>query len=268
MNRIAAVPGADVAISVREVGTGRALSIHGDSVYHAASTMKVPVLFALYGEFEKRAIRAESSILMDNKFRSIVDGSIYSLSSDDDSDGALYQQVGKYVPLRELAQRMIVRSSNLATNTLIELLDPVQITRQTHAWGATSMSVLRGVEDNAAFRAGLNNTVTANDLVSLFVALADGRVGNRQSTSEMLSILEAQEFNEEIPAGLPKGTRVAHKTGWITAVQHDAGLVFPPGRPAYAIAILTKGITDRENANKLMADCSRIVWEWLETASR
>ena len=268
LTRIARVPGAQVAISVREIGTGRALSINGDSVYHAASTMKVPVLFALYREIEKGTIAPNRSILMDNRFRSIADGSSYSLGAADDSDSSLYQLVGEEVPLRELATRMIAKSSNLATNTLIELLDPVRISSQMRDWGATTMKVLRGVEDNAAFRAGLNNTATANDLVSLFVALEEGRVGNRQSTSEMLAILQAQEFNDEIPAGLPKGTRIAHKTGWITAVQHDAGLVFPSGKPPYAIAILTKGIVDREVANRLMADCSRIIWDWLEPASR
>lgn len=106
---------------------------------------------------------------------------------------------------------MITHSSNLATNLLITRLDPVRITALTREFGATQMLVRRGVEDNLAFRAGLNNTATANGLVALFVALHNGRVANAASTRDMLAILEAQAFNDEIPAGLPKGTRVAHK---------------------------------------------------------
>lgn len=261
--RIAQVPGAQVGLSVRDLRTGQTLSIDGDTVFHAASTMKVPVLFALFREFQSGRMKADRRVLLVNQFRSIVDSSVYTLSASDDSDSSVYAMVGHEVPLRELATRMITHSSNLATNALITLLDPRRITLQTREWGATRMQVLRGVEDNAAFRAGLNNTVTANDLVALFASLERGQVANRASTREMLSILEAQAFNDEIPAGLPPGTRVAHKTGWITATQHDAGLVFPPDRPPYAIAILTRGITDQQIANRLMADCSRIVWEWL-----
>ena len=95
------------------------------------------------------------------------------------------------------------------------------------------------------------------------VLLAQGRVADSASTRDMLAILEAQHFNDEIPAGLPPGTRVAHKTGWITATQHDAGLVFPPGRAPYALAILTRGIADPSVGNALIADCSRIIWGWL-----
>ncbi len=261
--RVAETPGAVVAISVRDLASGRTLSINGDSVFHAASTMKVPVLFALFGEFRAGRQQRDGHMLLRNQFESIVDRSPYALSPNDDSDSSLYARVGSEVPLRELATRMITRSSNLATNALIGLLDPARITAETRTWGTTRMLVRRGVEDNVAYRAGLNNTATANDLVALFVALARGQVADSASTREMLTILEGQEFNDEIPAGLPAGTRVAHKTGWITATQHDAGLVYPPGRQPYAIAILTRGISDQKTANRLMAESSRIVWEWI-----
>lgn len=261
--RIAQTPGAVVAISVRDLESGRSLSLNGDSVYHAASTMKVPVLFALYGEFRAGRLQHDGRMPLRNEFRSIVDSSRYALTPTDDSDSSLYALVGTEVPLVQLATRMITKSSNLATNALITLLDPQRITAQTRDWGTTAMLVRRVVEDNVAFRAGLNNTATANDLVALFVALEQGKVADASATREMLGILEAQSFNDEIPAGLPSGTRVAHKTGWITATQHDAGLVYPPGRKPYAIAIMTKGIRDQKVANALMSDCSRIVWEWL-----
>lgn len=261
--RIAQVPGAQVGISVQDLASNRRLNINGDTVMHAASTMKVPVLFALFREFERGRLKATQTLLLQNRFTSIVDQSTYTLNPNDDSDSTVYGWVGKEVPLRELASRMITHSSNLATNALIELLDPQRITALTRTFGATQMMVRRGVEDNLAFRAGLNNTTTANDLVALFVALHRGRVANAASTRDMLAILEAQAFNDEIPAGLPSGTRIAHKTGSITGVLHDAGLVYPATRAPYAIAILTRNIPDEKVARALMADCSRIIWAWL-----
>ena len=261
--RIARDPGAHVAVAVHDLASGQRLSLRGDSVYHAASTMKVPVLLALYQEFRAGRLRPDQRIPLANRFASIVDGSAYALDATEDSDSLVYTWVGTPVPVRALAERMITHSSNLATNALIQLLDPVRITQQVRAWGGTTMIVRRGVEDDLAYRAGLNNTATANDLVALFAALAQGQVADSASTRDMLAILEAQHFNDEIPAGLPPGTRVAHKTGWITATQHDAGLVFPPGRAPYAIAVLTRGIADTKAGNALIADCSRIIWEWL-----
>ena len=266
--RIAEVPGAHVGIAVHDFASGRTLHIDSDSVFHAASTMKVPVLFALFQAFERGRLRASQTLRLANQFASIVDGSPYTLNASDDSDSTVYTWVGRDVPLHDLAERMITHSSNLATNALIALLDAKRITALTRDFGATRMQVLRGVEDNLAFRAGLNNTTTAHDLVALFVALHQGRVANAASTRDMLSILEAQAFNDEIPAGLPPKTRVAHKTGSITGVMHDAGLVYPPGRAPYAIAMLTRDIPDQKVAQRLIADCSRIVWEWLASPVR
>lgn len=263
--RIAQVAGAQVAIAVHDLASGRRLAMEGDTVFHAASTMKVPVLFALFKEFEGKRMRPDETMRLENRFLSIVDQSEFTLNAGDDSDSSVYAMVGTDVPLRVLAERMITHSSNLATNALITRLDPVRITALTREFGATQMMVRRGVEDNVAFRAGLNNTTTANDLVALFVALERGKVANKRSTDDMLKILEAQAFNNEIPAGLPPGTRVAHKTGSITATLHDAGLVYPESRAPYAIAILTRRIDDQKVAEKLIADCSRIVWEWLAT---
>ncbi len=263
LTRIAQVPGAQVGLSVRDLGTSRRMDIAGDTVFHAASTMKVPVLFALYRNIESGALKANQTLRLVNAFKSIVDSSAYTLSASDDSDSSVYALVGTEVPLRDLATRMITHSSNLATNALIALLDPVKVTELTRGLGATRLMVRRGVEDNVAFRAGLNNTTTANDLVALFSALQTGQVANAASTREMLAILEAQAFNDEIPAGLPRGTRVAHKTGSITATLHDAGIVYPAGKSPYVLAVLTRGITDEKVAAALIADCSRIVWEWL-----
>jgi beta-lactamase class A len=165
------------------------------------------------------------------------------------------------VTLRELNERMITRSSNLATNAVIEFLGAARVDATAHALGATTMQVRRGVEDGKAFSAGLNNTTSARDLGVLMAALAQDRAASRASCEAMRAILHRQEFNDEIPAGLPKGTPVAHKTGWITATTHDAAIIYPPNRPPYVLVVLTRAIPQRQVAQALMAGISRDVWQ-------
>lgn len=205
-------------------------------------------------------VRRDGELLLSTQFRSIVDGSPYSLDAGVDSDSSVFERAGQRVPLRWLVERMIVRSSNLATNALIELLDARRVQATIEALGTTRTQVRRGVEDGKAFAAGLNNETTARDLATLLEAIELGKAARRESCAEMIEILAAQEFNEEIPAGLPAGTRVAHKTGWITGVTHDAALVYPPGGKPYVLVVLTRGIRERAAAQRLIADISRLVW--------
>jgi len=163
--------------------------------------------------------------------------------------------------VRELVRLMITESSNLATNILIERVTPARVMALLRGFGARDMKVLRGVEDGKAFERGLNNTTTARDLSILLRALAEGRAVSRDASREMADVLAAQKFNEGIPAGLPAGVRVAHKTGSITKIEHDAGVVYPPNRKPYVLVVLVRGIADEKRAHKLIADISRAVYE-------
>jgi beta-lactamase class A len=261
VRRIAEVPGATVGIVFAEVGGGATFSVNPDSVFHAASTMKVPVMIEYFRAIDAGRLTREETLPLDTVFRSIVDGSPYALNAGVDSDSSVFSRVGQRVPFRWLVERMIVRSSNLATNALIERLDAKRVQATAESLGTTRMIVLRGVEDGKAFQQGLNNQTSARDLAVLLEAIESGRAATRASSLEMLEILAKQEFNDEIPAGLPTGTRVAHKTGWITGVTHDAALVYPPGRTPYVLVVLTKGIRERPVAQRLIADISRLVWE-------
>jgi beta-lactamase class A len=260
-NRIAQ-DGATVAVAYYDPVTHDTLLIEAGRRYHAASTMKVPVLIELARRVDAAEFRWDEPIPVRNEFRSIVDGSTYHLDLADDSDSTLYQEVGHDLPLSRLARLMIARSSNLATNLLIDRLDPARVNATAHALGADSIAVLRGVEDGKAYARGLNNTTTARDLAVLLDAIARGRAASGAQSGVMLEDLLAQEFNDGIPAGLPPGVKVAHKTGDITAVFHDAAIVFPPGRPSYVLVILTKGYDRRADAARLMADISTIVYRW------
>ena len=256
--RIARDSGAVVAVVLRDPVSGLSLEINPAVRFHAASTMKVGVLIELGRRIDAGELDWNDSLAVRNQFASIVDGSSYSLDPGSDGDSTVYAAIGKHWTLRQLASRMIVRSSNLATNLLVERLGAERITRTIRALGADSMVVLRGVEDGKAYDKGLNNTTTARDLATLFQAIGERRGLAGPTAAELLRILEAQEFNDGIPAGLPPGTRVAHKTGEITATWHDGGLVYPEGGVPYALVILTRGIRQRARGVALHADLARL----------
>lgn len=224
--------------------------------------MKLPVMMRLYAEADAGRLPLDRRLLLRNAFTSIVDRSPYTLDPAADGDSALYRRVGDSVTVRELIAHMITRSSNLATNTLIALADPDSVNGMMRTLGAERMVVLRGVEDQKAFDRGLNNMATARDLAALLTAIETGRAARPASVAAMRQTLLAQEFNEKIPAGLPPGVRVAHKTGDITAIAHDAAIVYPPGRAPYVLVVLTKGFADEKGADAVIADISRAVYAY------
>jgi beta-lactamase class A len=258
--RVAEVRGAVVGLAYHDLESGDSLFVNADDSFHAASTMKVPVMIELYRQIDAGKLKLDQGILLVNQFKSIVDQSPYSLDPGADSDSAAYTRVGAHVPVRELIDRMITRSSNLATNALIDVAGAEKANATAHALGAHNIRVLRGVEDGKAFAAGLNNTTTARDLQVLMEAIETGRAASRSSCDAMREVLLRQEFNGEIPAGLPLGMKVAHKTGFITAVLHDAAIVYPPGRKPYVLVVLTRAIPDEQVARTLIADLSRLVY--------
>ena len=259
--RIAQVKGATVAVAYQHLGNPRdSLYLEADRSFHAASTMKVPVMIEFFRQVDAGKLSVGQELNLVNQFASIVDGSPYALDAKDDEDATLYERLGKPVPARELVERMITRSSNLATNTVIALVDAKRVTKTLRSLGARQMTVLRGVEDGKAFQKGLNNTATARDLATLMTAIEQGKAASPASTQAMRSILLAQELNLEIPAGLPPGTPVAHKTGQISGVLHDAAIVYPSGKSPYVLVVLTSGIPDEKVARALIVDLSRQVF--------
>lgn len=253
----------EVSVALLDLATGDSLLIDAHAPMHAASTMKVPVMLELFRRAEAGELSLDDPVPVRNEFRSIADGSPYALSSADDSDAELYARVGESLPLRGLMERMITRSSNLATNLLIERADPRRIAATLAEIGASEMRVLRGVEDTPAFERGMNNTTTAYGLMKVLEGIAAGKAVSPASTEAMLRILEGQDFREMIPAGLPPGTRVGNKTGWITGIHHDGAIVYPPGRRPYVLVVLTRGYRDTAAANRVAREVSRAVWEEL-----
>lgn len=261
--RVASSPGAVVAVSFLDMETGQSLALNADTAFHAASTMKIPVMIEVLRRAQEGAFSLDQEVLLVNQFASLADGSPFSLVPADDEDTALYSKVGQRVPIRDLLKRMITRSSNFATNELIALVGADRVTAGARQLGAMKIQVLRGVEDTKAFNLGMINTTTSADLAILLRAIEQGKALSPSSSAEMREILLAQELNSKIPAGLPAGTKVAHKTGSITAVSHDAAIIYPSGRKPYILVVLTRGIREPAQSDALIADVSRITWNYV-----
>jgi len=254
--------GAEVGVAFRTLDGKTEWYFRADEAFHAASTMKIPVLIELFHQVREGKLKLDDALPIKNEFHSLVDGSVYTLNAADDSEGDLYKSVGQTRTFRQLCELMITVSSNFATNLLIEKLGVDNIRATVHSLHADGMNVLRGVEDIKAYEKGLNNTTTARGLQQLLDAIALGQAVDEDSSRQMIEILERQKFNEGIPAGLPQGTRVAHKTGEITKIHHDAAIVFAP-RP-FVLVILVRGIAETKASGELMADITRQLYQAMQ----
>jgi beta-lactamase class A len=245
---------------------GKTFTVHPDEIFHAASTMKVPVMMEVFRQVESGRLKLDLRIPVKNDFASIMDGSHYSLTPEDDEDKELYQEIGKSMPLRVLMERMINVSSNLATNLIIELVSATSVMNLMKEIGAKDMNVLRGVEDIKAYEAGRNNTTSARALASCFQAILDSQRFREDSRRQMLDILLTQKFTDGIPAGVrarERGFRVANKTGEITEIYHDAAIIQTPESQNYILVILTRGVKQDEEGPRLIAAIAHEVWDTL-----
>jgi beta-lactamase class A len=251
------------AVAFKDLQTGDTLFINAREPFHAASTMKTPVMIEVYKQAHEGVWSLTDSVEVKNEFKSIVDGSLYSLDSADDSERNLYKQVGKKRTVAGLTYDMIIASSNLATNLVIEYVDAKKVTQTMRELGANDIQVLRGVEDNKAYRQGLNNTTTAFDLMLIFEKLAKGEVVSKEACDDMIRILLDQQFKEIIPAKLPQDVKVAHKTGSISGVRHDSGIVFLPDGRKYVLVLLSKEMKNVDAGIESMAVASELVYKYV-----
>jgi beta-lactamase class A len=262
-NQISKIEG-DVAVAFFDLSdSSNQVLINTDEQFHAASTMKVPVMIELYKQQSEGKLNLNDSILLKNEFKSIVDGSSYKMDIGVDSDDVIYSKIGTQQKMYDLMYSMIILSSNLATNVLIEVVDAKKTTATMRTLGADKIEVLRGVEDIKAFRKGLSNSTTANDLLMIMKAIATGKAGTKEDSDKMIDILKDQKWNDMIPKYLPKGVEVAHKTGSITGVHHDAAIVFHPNGKKYVLVLLSKNLKDFDKGTDQLAQISKSVYEYM-----
>ncbi len=250
------------ALAFKNLQTGETIFYNETEEFHAASTMKTPVMIEVFKQAAEGKFSLEDSTLVKNEFKSIVDSSIYQMDISDDGGENLYKYIGSKRTIRQLVYDMITVSSNLATNILIDLVDAKSVMETMKISGANVIKVLRGVEDIKAYDRGLNNTTNAYDLMIIFEKLANFEIVSNDACKQMINILLDQKFNSRIPALLPKDVKVAHKTGSITGIQHDSGIIYLPDGRKYILIILSKDLNESNNNAAIQAEVSRMIYDY------
>tara|TARA_Y100001949_G_scaffold157253_1_gene146667 strand:+ start:929 stop:1810 length:882 start_codon:yes stop_codon:yes gene_type:complete len=251
------------ALAFKNLDDGKEILINENEIFHAASTMKTPVMIEFYKQLHQGKLSLEDTLQIKNEFKSIVDGTMYKLSEFDDSDKNTYNKLGQYYSINNLIYEMITISSNFATNILIDYIGANNVTKSMKEIGALNIDILRGVEDIKAFELGLNNTTSAKDLLIIYEKLAKGKIINNESSATMIDILKDQKYDDIIPKYLPKDIEIANKTGMITGVHHDSGIVFLKDGKKYVIIILSKNMSDMESGTEMMAKISELIYKTL-----
>jgi beta-lactamase class A len=252
-----------LAVAVCDLETGLEFHYRSDRWFHAASTIKLAVLLGVFASIHDGKLLPQSRLHVRNRFRSAYDGSSFRVLSERDADSEVQAAVGKTMRIGELATHMIIRSSNLATNLLLDLLGLEYLQKVLEGFHLGGIDLLRGVEDELAFEHRINNRVTADGLVQLLRLIAEERAFTPELSRKMLDILHDQEFRSGIPAGLPAVARVAHKTGEISTIAHDAGIVYLPKRKPYVVAILTEWDPETSGRSPTIAAASYMLFEYL-----
>lgn len=245
-----------------EIGKENAIFINTFERFHAASTMKTPVLIELYKQAEEGRFSVNDSIEVINRFTSIADSSTFTMEVDAESEPFLFDKIGQKTTLYDLAYQMITESSNFATNILIEILDAKKVTNTVRQLGAEKIEVLRGVEDLKAYDLDMNNITTAADLMVIFEALASDTLISQEANAEMIEILKDQKHRNMFPAKLPDEAVLAHKTGWITGVNHDSGIIYLPNGKRFVLVFLSKETTDRDAVLEASANIAKLIYDF------
>ncbi|MDQ6689954.1 MAG: class A beta-lactamase-related serine hydrolase [Gemmatimonadota bacterium] len=253
-----------IAVALHDAETGLELHYKADRWFHAASTIKVPILLGVFAAIDRGDLLPHSRVHVRNRFLSVVENIPFRVESGRDANSGVHNAIGKMMRVDELAYHMITTSSNLATNLLLGVIGPDSVNRTLKELDVDDgIELKRGVEDELAFEKGINNNVTAEGLLRILVLLSEGKAFSPALSRRMMDILHGQEFNQGIPARLPKGARVAHKTGEISTVAHDAGVVYLPKRKPYVLVILTEWDPSGSGRSRTIAAISHTIYEFL-----
>lgn len=253
-----------IAVALHDAETGLELHYKADRWFHAASTIKVPILLGVFAAIDRGDLLPHSRVHVRNRFLSVVEGVPFRVESGRDANSAVHNAIGKMMRVDELAYHMITTSSNLATNLLLGVIGPDSVNRTLKELDVDDgIELKRGVEDELAFDKGISNMVTADGLLRILVLLSEGKAFSPALSRRMMDILHGQEFNQGIPARLPKGARVAHKTGEISTVAHDAGVIYLPKRKPYVLVILTEWAPEGTGRSRTIATISHTIYEFL-----
>ena len=139
-----------IAVAIHDLETDFRFSLSGDRWFHAASTIKVAVLLAVFRAADESRLRLDDSLHVRNRFFSAADGSIFHVTPDRDATPELYHSIGRTARISSLAHAMISGSSNLATNLLLDFVGVEYARKVLRDAQVLSVELRRGVEDYAA----------------------------------------------------------------------------------------------------------------------
>jgi beta-lactamase class A len=250
------------AVAVRDYETDFRFAINADRRFHAASTIKVAILLAVGKAIDEGRIRPEDTLHIRNRFRSALDRTPFRLDAESDGYPQLHRLVGRTAKISNLAEWMIVSSSNLATNLLLDYITVGEAQRVLRDAGVTEVYLRRGVDDKNAHDQNFNNETTATGMLDLFATLR-GDFLSKASRDWAINILLQQRFSSMIPAPLPAHASVAHKTGEISTACHDAGIVYLPEREPYILVVLTEVAAETNGRRETIAKISEVVFKSL-----
>jgi beta-lactamase class A len=246
-----------VAVVIRQLEPGSiyrrlankniSLEIDAREKFSAASLIKVPVMAACF--------MAEREGKLDLT-------APYTLQDADRTGGSgilKAAKAGKKFTYLKLIELMITKSDNTATNILMKKLGFDYLNRSFARLGLTATEVNRPVLDLVSRRKGIDNFVSAADIASLYERMYKGRLVDHQASRTMLGFLSNQKVNDRLPRELPDDIEIAHKTGTIRGVVHDAGIVFSPGED-YLICVLTQGARGYKGPKDFIAEISEMTY--------
>ena len=253
------------AVALHDYQDGFRFAINAERRFHAASTMKVAVLLAIGKAIDEERIRPDDTLHVRNRFVSAADGSPFRIDPETDGYPPLHRLIGRAAKISDLAEWMIVSSSNLAANLLLDYLTVKYVREVLVAAGVNGLELRRGVDDTKAFEQNFNNETTAQGLLELFGGLR-GDFLSKASRDRAINILLQQKFNSMIPALLPGHARVAHKTGEISTACHDAGIIYLPEREPYILVVLTETAPEANGRREAIAQVSAAIFQVLTGA--
>lgn len=251
-----------LGVAVRDYETGAEFQMNADRAFHAASTIKVAVLLAVFRAVDEGKLQLDDPLHVRNRFLSAIHRKPFKLDSESDGYPQLYKSVGRTAKIGDLADVMITSSSNLATNLLLDFVTVDYARNVLRQAGVTGVELKRGVSDDDAHAAGLNNETTAQGMIELFGTLR-GDFLSKTSREAVIAILLRQRFDSMLPAQLPSHATVAHKTGEISTACHDCGIVYLPERQPYVVAILTEVQPDANQRRETVAKISKAMFDSL-----
>ena len=231
---------------------GEVLASRGpDEPFYAASTVKLAVLVAAARALESGQVSLEDSLTSTVTFASQVPGAPpYTIEPDDVDEGM--PAPGTPMPLRDVLERMIVVSSNEATNMVVELVGLDAVNRALADSGATASVFGRKYSDLEAEAHGATHRTTAGDLVALMSAVVTGRLAGPRWTAYMTELL-GRQTDRLLTAAIRDGGPFGSKSGWVDGIRHDVAFVGEPGPDALVAAVCTRGYEEDAAAEAIRA---------------